>query len=348
MSIVTNQVTLVSYPQGAPVSTDFKIIETPVPDIKDGEVLLKTLAFTLDPYMRGRMNPTRDSYVPAFALNESLQGASICVVEQSKNPDLKVGDVVLTSTGWQTYAVIKPIVLNEGMPWGPEHVRIIPEGVKASLFLGILGMPGATAYHGLMKIGEPKEGETVVVSAATGAVGSLVGQLAKLKGCRVVGIAGGPEKCAFAVKELSFDACVDHKSPNMAEDLKIACPKGVDVYFENVGGAVLKAVLPLLNPFARVPLCGAIAWYNTPGLPAGPDFTPLIILSGIGKRIKYQGFIVSDHMDEYNEFLNEVLPLIQAGKIKPKEDVVKGIENAPEAFIGLLQGKNFGKLVIEI
>jgi NADPH-dependent curcumin reductase len=176
----------------------------------------------------------------------------------------------------------------------------------------------------------------------------LVGQLAKQKGCRVVGIAGGPEKCAFAVKELGFDACVDHKNPSMAEDLKKACPKGIDVYFENVGGAVLQAVLPLLNPFARVPLCGAIAWYNTTGLPAGPDFSPLIILSGVGKRIKYQGFIVSDHMDEYNEFLSAVLPLIQAGKIKPKEDVVKGIENAPEAFIGLLQGKNFGKLVIEI
>jgi NADPH-dependent curcumin reductase CurA len=287
------------------------------------------------------------SYAENFKLGEPLTGSAICSVQESKNPSFKVGDLVMTYSGWQTHTILSGKILDVGMPWS-DTVKKIPDGVKPSYFLGSLGMPGFTAHHGLMDIGQPKSGETVVVSAATGPVGSMVGQIAKSKGCYVVGIAGGSKKCDLAVNELGFDACVDHKSSSFKEDLKQACSKGIDVYFENVGGPVLMAVIPLLNVFARVPLCGAIAWYNNVGLPEGPDFSPLIVLAGIGKRIKYQGFIVSDHNNQYDSFLKETIPLIQSGKIKVKEDVVKGIKNAPEAFIGLLQGKNFGKLVIEI
>jgi NADPH-dependent curcumin reductase len=346
MSLMNQQITLVKRPVGMPQLSDFELVETTVPDLQEGEVLLKTLCFSLDPYMRGRMNEGA-SYAENFKLGEALSGAAICVVESSRNPSLKVGEIINTYTGWQTYPVFKGVIVEHGLPWG-NAVKRISHDVRPSYFLGALGMPGFTAHHGLIQIGEPKPGETVVVSAATGAVGTMVGQLAKAMGCYVVGIAGGPEKCSFAVKELGFDACVDHKSPTLKEDLKSSCPKGIDIYFENVGGPVFWAVHPLLNLHSRVPLCGAIAWYNMTSLPEGPDLSPRIISSAIGKRTKYQGFIISDHNAQYDAFVEETMPLIESGKIKVKEDLVQGIENAPQAFIGLLQGKNFGKLVIEV
>ena len=368
MTLMNQQIILVTRPEGSPKLSDFSLIESPVPDLKDGEVLLKTKYFSLDPYMRGRMNVS-DSYIDPYKLGESLEGYSICTVERSNNPDLSEGDVVLTSTGWQKYAVSKFELLSRGMPGNINSVKKISSSVNPSFYLGALGMPGFTGYYGLNKIGQPKDGETVVVAAATGPVGSMVGQLAKLKGCRVVGIAGGPDKCRFAMQDLGFDACIDHKSKKMAEELKQACPKGIDVYYENVGGPVFSAVLPLLNPFARVPVCGVVYWYNDAATLREPGFglnqflpkmsafshmllhidqTPMILGSIIAKRLKFQGFIISDHYDEYDNFIKEVLPLIEFGKIKVKEDIVKGIEKAPEAFIGLLQGKNLGKLLIEI
>ncbi len=335
MSLINQQIVLAKRPHGAPQPDNFKLIETPVPELKEGEVLLKTKYFSLDPYMRGRMNEG-PSYAPCFNIGEVLSGGAVCTIEASKNPSFKVGESVLSYTGWQTYAVSKG------------DINKIPDTVKSSYFLGVLGMPGFTAYYGLTTIGQPKAGETVVVAAATGPVGSMVGQLAKLKGCRVVGIAGGADKCTFATQELGFDACVDHKSATFKDDLKKACSSGIDVYYENVGGPVFMAVLPLLNTFSRIPLCGLIAHYNNAGLPQGPDLTPLIAGTFLKNRVKYQGFIISDHYDQIEDFLKEMIPLVLSGKVKVKEDIVKGIENAPQAFIGLLEGKNFGKLIVEV
>ncbi len=367
MSLINQQIHLIKRPAGEVKPSDFKLVEAPVPALKKGEVLLKTEYFSLDPYMRNRMNDLK-SYAEAFKLNEVLTGHSICRVEESNSPDLKAGDMVLASTGWQKYAVIKP-TLSETMGFDERTVTKLDPAVKPSLYLGTLGMPGFTAYHGLLEIGQPQAGETVVVAAATGPVGSMVGQLAKAKGCHVVGIAGGPEKCRYAIEHFGFDACIDHTSKTMAKDLKQACPKGIDIYYENVGGTIFKAVLPLLNAFARVPVCGAIQWYNDAATLAEKSFsfdqilpriaaffrtffhldqTPLIWFNLIGKRLKLQGFIISDHYKGYGKFLKETIPLVHSGKIKVKEDIVKGIENAPQAIAGLLRGKNFGKLVIEV
>jgi NADPH-dependent curcumin reductase CurA len=227
-------------------------------------------------------------------------------------------------------------------------VKLDPGMPRPSYSLGVLGMPGFTAYMGLLDIGAPKPGETVVVAAATGAVGAVVGQIAKIKGCRVVGIAGGAEKCAFAVKEFGFDACLDHKDASLPQRLAETCPKGIDVYFENVGGAVFDAVLPLLNTFARVPICGLIAQYNATSPPAGPDRMPQLVRSLLTKRIRMQGFIVSDYNARIGEFRRDMPQWVAAGLVKTREDVVEGLENAPEAFLGLLQGKNFGKLVVKV
>lgn len=339
MADINKSIQLVNYPTGMPVPENFKLVEAAIPELKDGEVLFKTKYFSLDPYMRGRMILTK-SYIASFELNTPLQGGAICMVEQSKNPKFKVGDLVSTFTGWQTHAVCSKELA--------DTFNVLPPIEKPSLFLGSLGMPGLTAYKGLLTIGQPKSGETVVVSAATGAVGSIVGQLAKSKGCRVVGVAGGPDKCKFAVDELGFDACVDHKKDTLNEDLAKACPNGIDVYFENVGGKVFWAVFPLLNEFARIPVCGVISWYNLIDTSDGQDHTPDLLISMVKKRLKFHGFIVGDFMGETKEFLDVMVPLVLSGKIKAKEDIVKGIENAPQAFIGLLQGKNFGKLIIEI
>ena len=368
MSLTNKRVVLINRPSGALKPEDFNLIETPVPALQEGEVLLRTLYFSLDPYMRSRMNTLKNSYVESFQLGVTLDGAAVCRVEDSRHDTLKIGDVVLTNTGWQTLIVCKPEVC-AGMPMSQYAVMKVSAEVKPSLYLGALGMPGLTAHYGLMAIGKPQPGETVVVSAATGAVGAMVGQLAKIYGCRVVGVAGGTEKCQYAVRELGYDACVDYKLKSFSHDLKNACTKGIDVYYENVGGAVFKAVLPRMNNFARMPVCGAITYYNDGATLQEPGFkltslfakmkafyrlffhfdqTPLIIATILGKRLNVQGFIISDHFDEYHSFLEETIPLIQSQKIIAREDIVKGIENSPAAFIKLLAGKNFGKLVIEI
>jgi NADPH-dependent curcumin reductase CurA len=368
MSVISKQVILVNRPVGELKVSDFNVIETTLPELQDGEVLLKTLYFSLDPYMRRRMNTTKGSYIECFKLNVPLDGAAISIVEESKSSELNVGDIVLNATGWQTYAIFKGKAI-QGMAMTSDALTKLPKDVKPSLYLGALGMPGLSAHYGLLGIAMPKPGETVVVSAATGAVGAMVGQIAKLKGCRVVGIAGGSEKCQYAVRELGYDACVDYKGKSFRDELRKACPNKIDVYFESVGGEVFKAVLPLLNNFARVPVCGMISYYNDGSTLQEPGFnlsnifpklkafihmyfhldqTPLIFSSMLGKRIKYQGFIIRDHFDGYAAFIDEMIPYIQSGKIKTKEDIVKGIENSPAAFIRLLQGKNFGKLVVEI
>jgi len=368
MALMNKQVVLVRRPNGIPKRTDFNIIETVVPSLKEGEVLLKTKYFSLDPYMRPRMNSTKGSYIECFKLGVPLDGAAVCVVEESRHQKLKVGDIVLSEAGWQTYAVSSDRV-SEGMSLNLGSLTKLSDEVKISYYLGVLGMPGLTAHYGLLDIGRPQAGETVVVAAATGPVGSMVGQLAKLKGCRVVGIAGGTEKCDYAMREFGFDACVDYKRKSFAKDLKKACPNKIDIYFENVGGSVFKTVLRFLNNFARVPVCGLITYYNDGSTLQEPGFnlasgyaklqalwrmffhfdqTPMVMSSILGKRLKFQGFIISDHFDQYASFLKESIPLIQSGKIKVKEDIVKGIENSPDAFIRLLQGKNFGKLLVEI
>lgn len=332
------QITLAARPQGEPKPADFALIETPIPTISQGQVLLRTVYLSLDPYMRGRMSDA-ESYADPVAIGEVMVGGSVCRVEQTLNDKYQQGDWVVAFGGWQDYSVSD----------GVDLLKIPAQLAQKSYALGILGMPGLTAYMGLMDIGQPKAGETVVVAAATGAVGSLVGQIAKLNGCHVVGIAGGAEKCAYAVQELGFDACVDHKSDNLSDTLKQACPKGIDVYFENVGGAVFDAVMPLLNTKARIPLCGLISQYNATALPQGPDRIGLLMGKLLIKRIKMQGFIVfDDYGHRYTEFSDAMSSWLQQGKIKYKEHLVQELNNAPEAFMGLLKGENFGKLVVQV
>ncbi|WP_054112497.1 NADP-dependent oxidoreductase [Marinagarivorans algicola] len=332
------QITLAARPQGEPKTSDFTLVETPVPTISQGQVLLRTVYLSLDPYMRGRMSDA-ESYADPVAIGEVMVGGSVCRVEQTLNDKYQQGDWVVAFGGWQDYCVSD----------GVDLLKIPAQLAQKSYALGILGMPGLTAYMGLMDIGQPKAGETVVVAAATGAVGSLVGQIAKLNGCHVVGIAGGAEKCTYAVQELGFDACVDHKSDNLSDTLKQACPKGIDVYFENVGGAVFDAVMPLLNTKARIPLCGLISQYNATALPQGPDRIGMLMGKLLVKRIKMQGFIVfDDYGHRYTEFSDAMSNWLQKGQIKYKEHLVQDLNNAPEAFMGLLKGENFGKLVVQV
>jgi len=288
--------------------------------------------------MRGRMNDA-ESYAEPVALNDVMVGGTVCQVEVSNHKDFEVGEWVLAYTGWQKYALSD----GEGL------LKLGKQPLAPSYALGIMGMPGFTAYMGLLDIGEPKPGDTIVVAAATGPVGATVGQIGKLKGCRVVGIAGGEEKCRYATEELGFDACIDHRAEDFAQQLQAACDKGIDVYFENVGGKVFDAVLPLLNTGARVPLCGLVSQYNATSLPEGPDRMSLLMGTLLIKRIKMQGFIIfDDYAHRYNEFAEEMSKWLQEGKMKYKEQLVEGLENAPEAFAGLLEGKNFGKLVIKV
>jgi NADPH-dependent curcumin reductase CurA len=285
--------------------------------------------------MRGRMSDA-PSYAAHVEIGEVMVGGTVARVEASEHADYKPGDLVLSYSGWQDYALSD----------GKGLTKLDAKLGKPSYALGVLGMPGFTAYMGLLDIGQPQAGETVVVAAATGAVGSVVGQIAKLKGCRVVGIAGGADKCKYAVEELGFDACIDHRAADFPQQLAAACDKGIDVYFENVGGAVFNAVLPLLNLHARVPVCGLIANYNAAGKPEGPDHLPGLMGKLLVRRIKMQGFIIFDYYHRYQEFFKDMSGWLAAGKIKFREDIVDGLENAPQAFIGLLEGKNFGKLVI--
>ncbi len=332
------QIQLASRPVGAPTAANFNLAQTAVPPVGPGQMLLRTVYLSLDPYMRGRMSDAA-SYAAAVAVGEPMVGATVCRVESSQNDKFAAGDWVLAYTGWQDFAISDGTGLTE----------LDPKMGRPSYALGVMGMPGFTAYMGLLDIGAPKAGETVVVAAATGAVGSVVGQIAKLKGCRVVGIAGGADKCRSAVDELGFDACIDHHSPDLASLLATACPKGIDVYFENVGGKVFDAVLPLLNTGARVPVCGLIAHYNATSLPEGPDRTSVLMRTLLTKRIRMQGFIIfDDYGHRYPEFAKDMGQWLAAGKIKFREDIVDGLENAPQAFIGLLDGKNFGKLIVRV
>ena len=333
----SSRIVLAARPHGAPTTETFRLESAPMPQVQDGQVLLRTIYLSLDPYMRGRISDAK-SYAAPVAIGETMVGATVCRVEESRHPDYQTGDWVTAYTGWQTHA------LSDGT-----GLRKINGLVHPSLALGVLGMPGFTAYMGLLDIGQPKAGETVVVAAATGAVGSVVGQIAKLKGCRIVGIAGGADKCRYAVEELGFDACIDHRSPNLASELAAACPQGIDVYFENVGGAVFDAVLPLLNTRARVPLCGLIAQYNATDLPAGPDHTPELMRTLLTRRIRMQGFIIfDDYGHRLPEFIEAMSAWVKDGQIRWREDIVDGFENAPQAFIGLLEGRNFGKLIVKV
>ena len=335
---VNHRIVLRSRPVGAPKPENFQLVETPVPIPSDGQVLLRTLYLSLDPYMRGRMNDG-PSYVPPVAIGDVMTGGTIARVEESRHPDFAAGELVSGFNGWQQYALSD----------GKGLVKISGDLARPSLALGVLGMPGFTAYAGLLEIGQPKPGETVVVAAASGAVGSAVGQIAKLKGCRVIGIAGGDKKCRYVADELGFDACIDHRDASFTENLAAACSSGIDVYFENVGGAVFEAVLPLLNQFARVPVCGMIASYNDMGVPAGPDRLGKLMRAVLVKRLKIQGFIVFDfYGPRFDAFSSDMGAWLKAGKIKYREDVVQGLENAPQAFIGLLEGRNFGKLVVQV
>ena len=331
------RIVLASRPVGAPTQDNFRLETTAIPSIEDGEILLRSIYLSLDPYMRGRMNDAK-SYADPVAIDEVMVGATVCQVEKSQHSDYQVGEWVLAYTGWQDYGVSN----GEGL------VKLGMEPSHPSFALGIMGMPGFTAYMGLLDIGQPKEGDTLVVAAATGPVGATVGQVGKLKGCRVIGVAGGEEKCRHAKEVLGFDECIDHKAEDFAEQLAAACDKGIDVYFENVGGKVFDAVMPLLNTGARVPVCGLISQYNATSLPEGPDRMSSLMGMLLVKRIKMQGFIIfDDYAHRYNEFAAQMTEWLAQGKVQYKEQVVEGFENAPQAFMGLLQGENFGKLVIK-
>ncbi|HZX69545.1 MAG TPA: NADP-dependent oxidoreductase [Rhodanobacter sp.] len=331
-------IVLNSRPVGAPTPDNFRLRQNPLPAPAEGELLLRTLYLSLDPYMRGRMSDAK-SYAAPVAIGDVMVGGTVSRVQASKHPDFKEGDLVLGFSGWQDHA------LSDGTGLS----KLDPKMETPSLALGVLGMPGFAAYMGLLDIGQPKAGETVVVAAASGAVGSVVGQIAKLKGCRSVGIAGGPEKCRYVVEQLGFDACIDHHRANVEAELAAACPQGIDVYFESVGGAVFDAVLPLLNTSARVPVCGLIANYNDTELPPGPDRLGLLARTILSRRMRMQGFIIfDDYGHRYGEFMQQMSQWVQAGKIKFREDIVDGLEQAPQAFIGMLNGSNFGKLVVRV
>jgi NADPH-dependent curcumin reductase len=319
-------------PTGMPTLQDFELSEGPVPEPGEGEVLTRTLWLSLDPYMRGRMSDAK-SYAKPVGVGEVMTAGTVGEVVTSRHSGFSPGDIVVGQGGWQEWAVLPGAVIR----------RVDPAIAPISTAVGVLGMPGMTAYVGLLDFGRPKAGETVAVSAASGAVGAVVGQIAKIHGCRAVGIAGGLDKCRYVEKELGFDACVDHKAPDLRQRIAAACPKGIDVYFENVGGAVQTALWPLLNDFARVAVCGMIAHYNEPSPPPGPSFVDVL-----RKKLSVQGFIVSDHARRLPDFLRDMSGWVREGKVKYREDVVEGLEKAPEAFIGLLQGKNFGKLVVRV
>ena len=338
-SNTNRRIVLAQRPNGLPDENTLKVEATVLPQAGPGEMLLRTSYLSLDPYMRGRMNDTK-SYAEPVKLGEVMTGQVVAQVVDTNCDGFEAGDYVLAGSGWQDYAV------SDGV--GIRNLGKSPE--NPSWFLGILGMPGYTAYAGLLKIGEPKPGETVVVAAASGPVGATVGQIAKLKGCRVVGIAGGPEKCAHVVENLGFDACIDHKADNFSDQLKAACPDGVDVYFENVGGRVLYAVLPLLNAFARMPVCGVVSWYNLTGLPDGPDFGPAIMGTILRMKVKVEGFIIFDSFPAslFKDFVRDMSGWLESGQVQYKEQVIDGLEHAPAALNDLLLGNCFGKMVVKV
>ena len=330
-------VRLAAHPTGLPRPSDLTMSEEPIPTPGSGQMLCRTIYLSLDPYMRGRMSKG-PSYARGVDLGDVMVGRTVSRVVESNLAGYEPGDFVLTSSGWQEYALSD----------GSGARKLDPAHAPISTALGVLGMPGMTAYVGLLRVGELKEGESVVVSAASGAVGAVVGQIAKIKGCRVVGIAGAREKCEYVTHELGFDACVSHLNDTMPEDLADACPDGVDVYFENVGGKVFDAVLPLLNNFARVPVCGRIATYNDAAPPPGPNQVPGLMGLTLVRRLMFRGFIVFDHADLEADFLRDVGAWIRSGEITYREDIVEGLENVVEAFLGLFRGANFGKLLVRV
>jgi NADPH-dependent curcumin reductase len=330
------RVVLASRPVGEPKPSDFRIEEYTPPSPGAGEVLLRAIWLSLDPYMRGRMSDA-PSYATPVAIGGVMEGGTVSEVIASNNPNFATGDIVLSRAGWQTHAISD----------GKNLTKVDPKLAPISTAVGVLGMPGMTAYTGLLNIGKPQAGETVVVAAASGAVGSAVGQIAKIKGARAVGIAGGKDKCDYVKNELGFDDCLDHRDPELAAKLKQACPKGIDVYFENVGGAVFEAVFPLLNPFARIPVCGLIAHYNDTAA-AAPKWAGNLMRAVLTKRLTIRGFIVSDFAAHHTEFLRDMSAWVRDGKVKYKEFVTDGLEHAPEAFMGLLKGANFGKQLVRV
>ncbi|MDP9064400.1 MAG: NADP-dependent oxidoreductase [Pseudomonadota bacterium] len=339
IAAVNQRIVLASRPAGKADERCFRLEETPLPPIRDGEILLRTMWLSLDPYMRGRMNDA-PSYAPPVAVGSVMTGGTVGRVERSLNPAFRVGEQVLAMSGWQQYAVSN----------GSDVLKLPADMAHPSHALGVLGMPGFTAYIGLLDIGKPVPGETVVVAAATGAVGSVVGQIAKIKGCRVVGIAGGLDKCDWAVRHQGFDACVDHRSADFAQSLARACPQGIDVYFENVGGHIFRTVVPLLNEFSRIPVCGLISLYGAAAAPpADGDSAQAFLRAVLTKRITVRGFIVFDEFAaRRTEILAALSAWVEAGQIVYREDIVHGLANAPAAFLGLLEGRNFGKLVVDV
>jgi hypothetical protein len=332
MNELNTRVLLASRPEGWPIEANFRIEEVPLVEPRDGELLVRSHWLSLDPYMRGRMNDAK-SYAPKVEIGDVMVGGAVGEVLASKNGAYKVGDFVVGSFGWQTHAVSN----------GAGVMKVDPKRVPLSAYLGVVGMPGVTAYVGLLDIGAPKEGETVVVSAASGAVGSVVGQIAKMRGCRAVGIAGGSAKCDYVTRELGFDACVDYKAGRLLEDLRAATPKGVDVYFENVGGEVLDAVLTRLNPFARIPLCGLVSQYNETKPYPVRNLGALLV-----NRVKLEGFIVSDRLPRWPEALGALAGWVAEGKLHYRESKAEGIRQAPRAFLGMLRGENFGKQLVKL
>ncbi|OOG39698.1 NADP-dependent oxidoreductase [Polaromonas sp. A23] len=335
---VNKQIHLDNRPTGEAVASNFKLVSSDTPALQDGQVLVRHHFMSLDPYMRGRMNDAK-SYAQPQALGQVMGGGTAGEVVESKNPKFAVGDKVVGMGGWQEYSVVDP---NQ-----PGALRKVDTThVPLSHYLGAVGMPGVTAWYGLVKIIEPKAGQTMVISAATGAVGSAFGALAKARGCRAVGIAGGPDKCKYAVDELGFDACIDYKqhkdAASLSKALKEACPDGIDGYFENVGGMILDAVLTRMNAFGRIALCGMIAGYD--GQPLPMTYPQLILTN----RLKIEGFIVSEHMEVWPDALKELGMLVGTGKLKPRETIAQGVAAAPEAFLGLLKGKNFGKQLVKL
>ena len=332
------QIVLASRPNGPPTAENFRLEKVPMPSLPPGGLLLRVLYLSLDPYMRGRMDD-RKSYARSVGIGEVMTGESVCEVVASDRQGYAPGDIVLAHAGWRTHAAWE----------GPPPRKLDPKLAPITTGLGVLGMPGFTAYSGLYVLGKPKAGETVVVSAASGPVGSLVGQLAKLSGARAVGISGGPEKCAFVKDELRFDAAIDHRAADFPAQLAAACPNGIDVYFENVGGAIWQAVLPLLNKYARVPVSGLIAQYNGVSGSDGTDRLPATMREVLSKSLMVRGFINYDFSAQYYaDFLREVGAGIADGSIRYREHIVDGLENTPEAFIGMLDGRNFGKLIVRV
>src|SRR5712671_3234703 len=332
MPEMNQQVLLKRRPNGMPVPDDFAIVGRPLSEPGEGQVLLRGIYLSLDPYMRGRISGVR-SYARPTEIGDVIEGRVVGQVVRSRDPGLREGDYASGGYGWQLYSAVPASGL----------LKLDPAEAPISTALGVLGMPGMTAYIGLSDIGQPKTGETVVVSAASGAVGAVAGQLAKRQGARIVGIAGGADKCRYVKDELGFDAALDHHGPDLGAALDSACPKGIDVYFENVGGAVQQAVFPRLNDFGRMIMCGMISEYNDQTPRPGSNLGAVV-----RKRLKIQGFIVSDQRHRQAEFRAMAAPLVKSGQLKYREDIVEGLDHAPEAFIGLLQGRNFGKLLIKL